>query len=58
MRDIICNDETKEKLEEVGYLNKNKFDDTELENLKLRAKKKLLDQNVIITKVMFFFIYH
>ena len=27
MRDIICNDETKEKLEEVGYLNKNKFDD-------------------------------
>ena len=58
VRDIICNDETKEKLAKAGYFNKNKIDDTELENLKQRAKLKLLDQNIVVTKVMLFFIFH
>ena len=34
IRDLICDEPTKKKLENAGYFNKNKIDDIELENLK------------------------
>ena len=52
MRDIICDDEAKKKLKDAGYFNKNKIDDTQLEELKKKAKEMLPNHNVFTTKVM------
>jgi hypothetical protein len=52
IREITCNDEAKIKLENSGYFNKNKIDDTELENLKKSVEQKLLDKNVFNMKVI------
>ena len=52
VRDIICDDEAKKKLKDAGYFNKNKIDDTQLEELKKKAKEMLPNHNVFTTKVM------